>query len=59
MGRADPFTSGILQGDIAIRRRMTIYTGFGDWFAYTCLALSVGFLGASAWARYLRGPRRD
>jgi apolipoprotein N-acyltransferase len=32
-----PFT--ILVGDIPVRRRATLYSRFGDWFAWLCIAL--------------------
>ena len=47
--------AGFLQGHLPIRRRTTVYTRVGDWFAYTCLALSAGLLGLRAAS--VRSPR--
>ena len=47
--------AGFLEGQLPIRRRTTVYTRVGDWFAYTCLALSAGLLGLRA--ATVRSPR--
>lgn len=41
------FERGVLEGALPPRTRVTFYTRFGDWFAYTCLGLSAA-LGAIA-----------
>jgi len=56
-GRVGPtlplFERGILSAAIPLRSRTTLYTRFGDWLVYLCLALS-----AAAWATAaLRRPR--
>jgi len=43
---------GVLTGTIALRGRTTLYTRWGDWFPYACMALSAGLLGHS----FLRRP---
>jgi apolipoprotein N-acyltransferase len=50
------FARGTLEGRIALRRRETLYTRYGDWLAYLALAVSaVVFAGGRPWAR----PRRS
>jgi apolipoprotein N-acyltransferase len=48
-GRVGPilplFDRGVLAASIPLRSRTTLYTRFGDWLVYLCLALS-----AAAWA---------
>jgi apolipoprotein N-acyltransferase len=55
-GRVGPtlplFDRGILSASIPLRSRTTLYTRFGDWLVYMCLAL-----GAAAWfAALVRKP---
>ncbi len=43
----DTRTAGDLPYDF--RTDMTLYTRFGDWFAWLCVLVSAGFLAASIW----------
>ncbi len=52
-GHADLYERGVLEGRVALRAGETLYTRFGDWFVYGCLAASGG-----AGARALSGRRR-
>jgi len=45
------FERGILADRVPLRRSATVYTRFGDWFAYACLALSAGALGCALLGR--------
>ena len=49
------FERGILEGALPLRTRVTFYTWFGDWFAYTCLGLSVALVAIAFW-RGSAGP---
>jgi apolipoprotein N-acyltransferase len=43
----EPFTEGYLLGRIPVYdKTTTIYTRFGDWFAWLCLVLAAGSLAA-------------
>jgi apolipoprotein N-acyltransferase len=39
------FERGVLEKGMAIRSRTTVYTRFGDWFAYACLATAAAPFG--------------
>jgi apolipoprotein N-acyltransferase len=41
---------------MAIRSRTTVYTRFGDWFAYACLAMAAALLGAALLRKRERRP---
>lgn len=47
------FRRGVLRGAVAVRAGTTLYTRFGDWFVYACLAASGALAG---WA--LAGAHR-
>lgn len=51
LGEIGIFRRGILTGRVLPRRDLTIYTRFGDWFAWGCAAFSVVSLLWSAGAR--------
>jgi apolipoprotein N-acyltransferase len=38
---------GVLAGRVALRQGTTLYTRYGDWFAYACLVLAAGVLGGA------------
>jgi apolipoprotein N-acyltransferase len=42
---------GVLERTVPLRRRATVYTRFGDWFAYACLGLSAGAMALGAHRR--------
>jgi apolipoprotein N-acyltransferase len=53
----EPFTEGYLPGKIPVYdKAATIYTRFGDWFAWLCLVLSAGSLAAGLCLRLGRKP---
>lgn len=45
---------GVLDGAVARRRRHTLYTRMGDWFAYGCLGVSGAALGLAYFRRESR-----
>jgi apolipoprotein N-acyltransferase len=54
-GRVSPilplFARGVLDHAVALRARTTLYTRFGDWVAYGCLALAAVVLGYALYRR--------
>ncbi len=44
---------GVLRRVVALRRRATLYTRFGDWFAFGCLGASAAVLGCTLSRRSL------
>jgi apolipoprotein N-acyltransferase len=38
---------GVLAGRVRLRQGVTLYTRYGDWFAYACLVLAAGALGGA------------
>lgn len=42
---------GVLEGAVELRRRTTLYTRFGDWFAQACAAAGAVVLGSALFRR--------
>ncbi|MBI2524976.1 MAG: apolipoprotein N-acyltransferase [Candidatus Rokubacteria bacterium] len=53
------FERGLLEGALPVRTRITVYTRFGDWFAYACLGLSVAAVVHRVLAEVLEARSRD
>lgn len=51
------FERGVLEGRILMRSRTTLYTRFGDWFPYACLALSTTLVGVAVLRKRRLGMR--
>jgi apolipoprotein N-acyltransferase len=47
------FERGFLAHEVVLRTRTTLYTRFGDWLPYVCLALTAGVLGIALLRRSL------
>jgi apolipoprotein N-acyltransferase len=45
------FERGFMHHRVTLRTRTTLYTRFGDWLAYGCLALTAGVLGFALFRR--------
>ena len=52
----DLFVQGVLTGSVVPMNSKTIYTQYGDWFAWLCIICSVGFL-AVAFIRKIERPQ--
>ena len=51
----EPFTEGYLLGKVPVYDgRTTLYTRFGDWFAWLCLTLAIAFLCGGVVLRVLK-----
>ncbi|MDR1625838.1 MAG: apolipoprotein N-acyltransferase [Spirochaetia bacterium] len=54
----EPFTEGYLLGKVPVYDGpATVYTRFGDWFAWLCLVLALGILAAGLLARLAGNAR--
>jgi apolipoprotein N-acyltransferase len=53
------FVRGVLNGSVVPTDSKTIYTRYGDWFAWLCVICSVGFLVTSFFKKKLGAIKRS
>jgi len=48
VARLEPDVRGVLRAPFSFRSDRTLYSRWGDWFAWLCVIVSVCFVGAAA-----------